>query len=67
MNKAELENKHIAELHTLAAEAGIERYRMLPRAELIAKLADGDSGSSRRSAPSREASSGRQAPASAGG
>lgn len=41
MTKAELESKHLAELHALAAEAGIERYRMLPRAELIAKLADG--------------------------
>jgi len=66
MNKTELENKHIAELHTLAAEAGVERYRMLPRAELIAKLADGDSGSSRQSAPRRESSSGRQ-PSSGGG
>jgi hypothetical protein len=65
MNRAELENKHIAELHTLAAEAGVERYRMLPRAELIAKLADGDSGSSRQS-PGREASSGRQESSSAG-
>ncbi len=46
MTKAELENKHLSELHSLAAEAGVERYRMLPRAELIAKLADGgDSGS----------------------
>jgi hypothetical protein len=44
MTKTELENKHIAELHSLAAKAGVERYRMLPRAELIAKLADGDSG-----------------------
>jgi len=43
MTKAELENKHIAELHSLAAAAGVERYRMLPRAELIAKLADDDS------------------------
>jgi hypothetical protein len=60
MTKAELENKHIAELHSLAAEAGVERYRMLPRAELIAKLAGGDSGPSRPSAPSRERSSGRQ-------
>ena len=65
MNKTELENKHIAELHTLAAEAGVERYRMLPRAELIAKLAGGDSGSSAPSAPSRERSSGRQ-PSAAG-
>jgi hypothetical protein len=66
MNKTELENKHIAELHTLAAEAGVERYRMLPRAELIAKLADGDAGSSRQPASSREPSPGRQ-PSSGGG
>jgi hypothetical protein len=66
MTKTELESKHIAELHTLAAEAGVERYRMLPRAELIAKLAGDDSGSSRQSPPSRESSSGRQ-PASGGG
>ena len=35
MNKTELESKHLAELHALAAEAGVERYRMLARAELI--------------------------------
>jgi transcription termination factor Rho len=39
VNKTELESKHIAELHELAAEAGVERYRMLSRAELIEKLA----------------------------
>ncbi len=44
MTKAELEKKHLSELHSLAAAAGVERYRMLSRAELIAKLADGDSG-----------------------
>jgi hypothetical protein len=60
MNKTELESKHIAELHTLAAEAGVERYRMLPRAELIAKLADGGSGPSRQPAPGRQSSSGRE-------
>jgi len=42
MTKAELESKHIAELHTLAAEAGVSGYRMLRREELIEKLADGD-------------------------
>lgn len=42
MNKTELESKHIAELHELAAEAGVERYRMLTRAELIEKLAGGN-------------------------
>ncbi len=41
MTKAELESKHLSELHALAAEAGVERYRMLPRAELIEKLAGG--------------------------
>jgi hypothetical protein len=56
MTKAELENKHIAELHSLAAAAGVERYRMLPRAELIAKLADGDSAPSGQ--PSRGSGSG---------
>lgn len=44
VNKSELESKHIAELHELAAQAGVERYRMLSRAELIEKLAGGDSG-----------------------
>jgi Rho termination factor-like protein len=44
MNKTELESKHIAELHDLAAEAGVERYRMLSRAELIEKLAGGGGG-----------------------
>ena len=43
MTKAELESKHLAELHELAAEAGVERYRMLSRAELIEKLAGGRS------------------------
>jgi transcription termination factor Rho len=42
MTKSELESKHIAELHELAAEAGVERYRMLSRAELIEKLAGGN-------------------------
>ncbi len=46
MNKTELESKHLGELHALAAEAGVERYRMLPRAELIEKLAGGGGGGS---------------------
>jgi hypothetical protein len=41
--KSELESKHLAELHELAADGGIERYRMLSRAELIEKLAGGES------------------------
>jgi hypothetical protein len=43
MTKAELESKHLSELHTLAADAGVERYRMLSRAELVEKLAGGES------------------------
>jgi len=67
MTKAELEKKHLGELHTLAAEAGIERYRMLPRAELIAKLADGDSGSGRAAASGRRPAGGRQSSSSSEG
>jgi hypothetical protein len=38
MTKTELESKHLAELHSLAAEADVPRYRMLRRTELIEKL-----------------------------
>jgi transcription termination factor Rho len=41
MDRTELESKHLAELHELAAEAGIERYRMMSRGDLIEKLAGG--------------------------
>jgi transcription termination factor Rho len=44
MTKAELESKHLSDLHALAAKAGVERFRMLTRTELIAKLSDGESG-----------------------
>jgi len=44
MTKAELESKHLAELHTLAAKADVPRYRMLPREELVEKLAGGGGG-----------------------
>jgi hypothetical protein len=42
MNKAELESKHLSELHALAAEAGVPRYRMLRREELVEKLSGGE-------------------------
>jgi hypothetical protein len=45
MNKSELEKKPLSDLHSLAAEAGVERFRMLTKAELVDKLADGDGGS----------------------
>jgi SnoaL-like domain len=45
-SKAELESKHLAELHALAAEAGVPRYRMLPREELVETLAGGNGAAS---------------------
>src|SRR5690242_1765046 len=44
MNKAELEKKPLSDLHTLAAEAGIEKFRMLTKAELVEKLSGGNGG-----------------------
>lgn len=42
---AELESKSLAELHRLAGEAGIEKFRLLRREELIEKLGGGTDGS----------------------
>jgi hypothetical protein len=57
MTKTELESKHLADLHQLAAAAGVERYRMLTRAELIERLSGGN-GDSAAAAPSRGGSDG---------
>jgi hypothetical protein len=46
MTKTELDSKSLADLHQLAADQGVERYRMLTRAELIERLSDGDSDDS---------------------
>jgi hypothetical protein len=54
MTKAELESKSLADLHALAAEASIERYRMLSRGELIGKLAGGEAAPRGRSGPRSE-------------
>jgi transcription termination factor Rho len=43
MTKTELESKHLSELHALAAEAGVPKYRMLSRGELVEALSDGGS------------------------
>jgi transcription termination factor Rho len=40
VSKAELMSKHLAELHALAADAGVPRYRMLRRDELVEELLD---------------------------
>jgi Rho termination factor, N-terminal domain len=50
MTKAELESKHLADLHALAAEADVPRYRMLRREELIEKLAGGEPDNAAKSA-----------------
>jgi transcription termination factor Rho len=42
MTKAELEKKPLSDLHSLAAEAGVEKYRMLSKSELVEKLAEGN-------------------------
>ncbi|HXR30829.1 MAG TPA: Rho termination factor N-terminal domain-containing protein [Solirubrobacterales bacterium] len=52
MTKAELESKHIAELHALAAEAGVPGYRMLRREDLVEKLLYGKAGGEEK--PPRE-------------
>jgi hypothetical protein len=46
MNKTELESKTLSDLHQLASAAGVERYRMLTRADLVERLSDGDGGGS---------------------
>ena len=40
MTKAELESKHLSDLHLLAAEAGVPKFRMLTRSELIEQLSE---------------------------
>jgi transcription termination factor Rho len=60
VNKTELESKHLGELHSLAAEAGVERYRMLPRTELIEKLAGGETGTEAKPKPGRSGESQRR-------
>ena len=52
MNKTELESKHLAELHSLAADAEVPRYRMLRREELIEKLSEGNGKAEKGEKPS---------------
>ncbi|HEX3041380.1 MAG TPA: Rho termination factor N-terminal domain-containing protein [Solirubrobacterales bacterium] len=57
MNKAELEKKPLSDLHSLAAEAGVPKYRMLSKAELVEKLAQGGGnggGGAAKKSPARE-------------
>lgn len=41
MTKTELEQKHLSDLHLLASEAGVEKYRLLTKSELVDRLAEG--------------------------
>lgn len=55
VTREELESKHLAELHELAAEAGLPRYRMLQRGELVKRLSEGGDGDKKESEkPQRE-------------
>lgn len=64
MTKTELESKHLADLHQLAAAAGVERFRMLTRAELIERLSDGNGDGDENGSASRgdDAEEGRDRP-----
>jgi hypothetical protein len=62
MTKTELESKHLSDLHQLAADAGVERYRMLTRAELIERLSDGDGDSGGAGASARGGEEERERP-----
>lgn len=48
--RAELEGRHLAELHELARDAGVPRYRLLRREELIGALS-GEPGASSEAPP----------------
>jgi transcription termination factor Rho len=50
MKKAELEKKHLSDLHLLAAEAGVPKYRMLSKRELVDQLA-GENGDASAAGP----------------
>jgi hypothetical protein len=62
MTKTELESKHLSDLHQLAAAAGVERFRMLTRAELIERLSDGDGDEGGSASRGAEAEEGRERP-----
>jgi hypothetical protein len=62
MTKTELESKHLADLHQLAAAAGVERFRMLSRAELIERLGDGNGDEGGSTPKSSDAEEGRERP-----
>ncbi len=55
MTKAELEKKSLSDLHQLAADAGIEKYRLLTKGELVERLAESNgNGAEPSEKPSRQ-------------
>jgi hypothetical protein len=62
MTKTELESKKLADLHQLAAAAGVERFRMLSRAELIERLSDGNGDENGSAAKDSDAGEERERP-----
>jgi hypothetical protein len=62
MTKTELESKHLSDLHQLAAAAGVERFRMLTRAELIERLSDGNGDEGGSASGDADADEGRERP-----
>jgi transcription termination factor Rho len=64
MTKAELEKKPLSDLHLLAAEAGIEKFRMLTKGELVDRLAEGngDGSSESREPEAKAAGEGEEQP-----
>ena len=63
MTKTELEKKHLSDLHLLASEAGVEKYRLLTKAELIDRLAEGNGDGAASESRSSEAADGEARPA----
>src|SRR3954471_24870126 len=56
ISKSELESKHLAELHRLAADAGVPRFRLLRRDEPVEEvLVRGAAGSAQGSEEKSEA------------
>jgi transcription termination factor Rho len=53
MTKTELEKKSLSDLHLLASEAGVEKYRLLTKSELIDRLAEADGGGGEQQAEER--------------
>ena len=53
-DKADLESKSLAELHALAAEAGVPNFRKIRREQLVEKLLSSDDGAGERAEHAEE-------------